>query len=136
FWAAGVNDLFTIDQHDKWLRYNLGLHTGIKPFSGHIMWMRVRHLNWNPQLILNMPMVTQSDPGSDNYGISNAHTMLHQCHNPALQGSLQYCWMRTKKNVMPEIAWSQMQHHFTPEFETLLDHGVTSGWYDTNNTLQ
>ncbi|KAG1844036.1 hypothetical protein DFJ58DRAFT_717670 [Suillus subalutaceus] len=147
FWAAGVNDLFAVDQHDKWLRYGLGLHTGIEPFSGRIMWMRVWHSNRNPQLILSyyldtlgtlghMPMVTQSDPGSENYGIANAHTMLRQWHDPALQGSLQHRWMRTKKNVMPEITWSQMWCRFTPGFETLLDHGVTSGWYDTNNTLQ
>ncbi|KAG2739204.1 hypothetical protein P692DRAFT_20757479, partial [Suillus brevipes Sb2] len=147
FWAAGVNDLFAVDQHDKWLRYGLGLHTGIEPFSGRIMWMRVWHSNRNPQLILSyyldtletlghMPMVTQSDPGSENYGIANAHTMLRQWHDPALQGSLQHQWMRTKKNVMPEITWSQMRRRFTPGFETLLDRGVTSGWYDTNNTLQ
>ncbi|KAG1742101.1 hypothetical protein EDB19DRAFT_1827762 [Suillus lakei] len=34
--------------------------------------------------LLDMPMVTQSDPGSENYGIANAHTMLHTsglwCH--------------------------------------------------------
>jgi hypothetical protein len=83
-----------------------------------------------------MPIVTQSNPGSENYGITNGHTMLCQWHNPALQGSLQHHWMRSKKNIMPEIMWSQMQHRFMPGFEMLLDHGVTSGWYDTNNTLQ
>lgn len=52
FWAAGVNDLFAVDQHDKWLRFGLALHTGIEPFSGCIMWIRVWHSNHNPQLIL------------------------------------------------------------------------------------
>ncbi|KAG1778331.1 hypothetical protein EV702DRAFT_1220104 [Suillus placidus] len=147
FWAAGVNDIFAVDQHDKWLRYGLGLHTGIEPFSGRIMWMRVWHSNRNPQLILSyyldtldmlghMPMVTQSDPGSENFGIANAHTMLCQWHDPALQGTLQHRWMRNKKNVMPEITWSQMRRWFTPGFESLLDHGVMSGWYNSNNTLQ
>lgn len=167
FWAAGVNDLFAVDQHDKWLKYGLGLHTGIEPFSGRIMWIRVWHLNRNPQLILSyyldtvetlghkaflsfkiiylltlsnlptdMPMVTQSDPGSENFGIANAHTMLRQWYDPALQGTLQHRWMRSKKNVMPEITWSQLRRRFTPGFEALLDHGVLSGWYDTNNTLQ
>lgn len=56
----------------------------------------------------DIPMVTQSDPGSENYGIANAHTRLHRWHDPALQGSLQYCWMKMKKNVMLEITWSQM----------------------------
>jgi hypothetical protein len=81
-------------------------------------------------------MVTQSDPGSENFGIANAHTMLHQWHDPALQGTLQHCWMHNKKNVMPEIMWSQLRCRFTPGFEALLDHGVLSGWHDTNNTLQ
>jgi hypothetical protein len=53
FWAAGVNDLFAVDQHDKWLRFGLGLHTGIEPFSGRIMWIQVWHSNRNPQLILS-----------------------------------------------------------------------------------
>ncbi|KAG1738475.1 hypothetical protein EDB19DRAFT_1982912 [Suillus lakei] len=132
---------------EVWLRYGLGLHTGIEPFSGRIMWMRVWHSNRNPQLILSyyldtldtlghMPMVTQSDPGSENFSIANAHTTLRQWHDPALQGTLQHRWMRNKKNVMPEITWSQMRRQFTPGFESLLDHGVMSGWYDSNNILQ
>ncbi|KAG1800593.1 uncharacterized protein BJ212DRAFT_1287220, partial [Suillus subaureus] len=146
FWAAGVNDLFAVDQHDMWLRFGLALHTGIEPFSGHIMWIHVWHSNRNPQLILSyyldtiqnldMPMVTQSDPGTKNYGIVNAHMMLQQWHDPALQGTLQHCWMQSKKNVMPEITWSQLCHRFTPSFESILDQGVNEGWYNTNNTLQ
>ncbi|KAG1829470.1 hypothetical protein EV424DRAFT_1470731 [Suillus variegatus] len=135
FWAAGVNDLFAVDQHDKWLRFGLGLHTGIEPFSGRIMWIRVWHSNRNPQLILtyylntieklgHIPMITQSDPGSENYGIANAHTMLRQMYDSSLHGTLQHRWMRTKKNVMPEIAWSQLRRRFTPGFESLLDEGV------------
>ncbi|KAG2150988.1 uncharacterized protein EDB93DRAFT_1249488 [Suillus bovinus] len=61
FWAAGVNDLFAVDQHDKWLRFGLGLHTGIELFSGWIMWIRVWHSNRNPQLKKNvMPEITWS----------------------------------------------------------------------------
>lgn len=52
FWAAGVNDIWAVDQHDKWKRFGLALHTGIEPFSGKILWMKVWHSNQNPQLIL------------------------------------------------------------------------------------
>ncbi|KAI6017262.1 hypothetical protein BKA83DRAFT_4497071 [Pisolithus microcarpus] len=86
FWAAGVNDLWAVDQHDKWSRFGLALHMGIEPFSGKILWIRIWHSNRNPQLILTyyldvveefrfIPLVTQSDPGSENFGIANArHT--------------------------------------------------------------
>ncbi|KAG1782583.1 hypothetical protein EV702DRAFT_1065370 [Suillus placidus] len=147
FWAAGVNDLFAVDQHDKWLRFGLGLHTGIEPFSGRIMWIQVWHSNRNPQLILNyyldtiaelghMPLITQSDLGTENYGIANAQTLLRQRYDPTLQGTLQHRWMHTKKNVMPEITWSQLWRRFTPGFENLLDEGVIEGWYDSGDTLQ
>jgi hypothetical protein len=63
FWAAGVNDLFAVDQHDKWLRFGLALHTGIEPFSGRIMWMRVWHSNRNPQLILTYYLETIQELG-------------------------------------------------------------------------
>ncbi|KAG9308115.1 hypothetical protein JVU11DRAFT_12515 [Chiua virens] len=132
FWAAGVNDIWAVDQHDKWLRFGLALHTGIEPFSGRILWMKIWHSNCQPQLILSyyletveslgyIPMVTQSDPGTENFGIANAQTMLRQMYDPALQGYVQHRWMWTKKNIMPEIAWSQLRHRFTPGFEALLE---------------
>ncbi|KAI6010570.1 hypothetical protein BKA83DRAFT_16275 [Pisolithus microcarpus] len=147
FWAAGVNDIWAIDQHDKWLRFGLALHMGVEPFSGQLLWMRVWHSNRNPQLILSyyletvrevgfIPMVTQSDPGTENFGIANVQTMLRQMHDPTLEGFIQHRWMRTKKNIAPEIAWSQLRCRFSPGFEALLEEGVDAGWYDVDNTLQ
>ncbi|KAI6094391.1 hypothetical protein EDD16DRAFT_1787743 [Pisolithus croceorrhizus] len=83
-----------------------------------------------------IPLVTQSNPGSENFGIANAQTMLHQWHDHALEGTLQHRWMRSRKNIKPEIMWSQLHWHFTPGFKTLLDEGVHQGWYDIDNTLQ
>ena len=79
--------------------------------------------------------MTQSDPGSENYGIANAHTVLHHWHDPSLSGTIQHRWMRQKKNVMPEIAWSQLRRRFTPGFENILQEGVNEGWYDMNRPL-
>ncbi|KAG1730904.1 hypothetical protein EDB19DRAFT_1831878 [Suillus lakei] len=102
FWAAGVNDIVTVDQHNKWLRFGLALHTRIELFSGCIMLI----VTLEPK-ILELQM-----------------------------GMLQHRWMRTKKNDIPEIAWSQLRCQFTPGFESLLDHGVEQDWYDSDNTLQ
>ncbi|KAG6371003.1 hypothetical protein JVT61DRAFT_10722 [Boletus reticuloceps] len=79
--------------------------------------------------LTDIPMVTQSDPGTENFGIANAQTMLRQLHDPSLAGFVQHRWMCTKKNIMPEIAWSQLR-------EDLLNQGVDVGWYDPDNTLQ
>jgi len=83
----------------------------------------------------DVPLVTQSDPGSENYGIANAHTVLRHWHDPNLSGTIQHRWMRQKKNVMPEIAWSQLRRRFTPGFENILQEGVNEGWYDMNHPL-
>ncbi|KAI6008923.1 hypothetical protein F5J12DRAFT_920784 [Pisolithus orientalis] len=147
FWAAGVNDIWVVDQHDKWNKFGLALHTSIELFSGKILWIRVWHSNRNLQLILTyyldvveelgfIPLVTQSDPGSENFGIANAQTMLCQWHDPALEGTLQHWWMCSRKNIKPEIMWSQLCRHFTPSFKSLLEYGVHQGWYDIDNTLQ
>lgn len=58
FWAAGVNDIWSVDQHDKWLRFGLALHIGIEPFSGVILWLKVWHSNRNSQLILSYYLET------------------------------------------------------------------------------
>lgn len=53
FWAAGVNDILAVDQHDKWKRFGLALHTGIDPFAGRIQWMKVWWTNNNPKVVLS-----------------------------------------------------------------------------------
>ena len=63
FWAVGVNDIWAVDQHDKWIRFGLVLHTGIKPFSGQILWMKIWHSNHNPQLILSYYLEVMAELG-------------------------------------------------------------------------
>ena len=55
-----------------------------------------------------MPLVSQSDPGVENFGLANGHTLLRHMHDPELADTLQHRWMNQKKNVMPEIASSSM----------------------------
>jgi len=86
--------------------------------------------------VIAIPLVTQSNPGSENYGIANAHTFLRHWHDPSLKGTLQHCWMRKKKNVMLEISWSQMRQCFTPGFENKLEQGILEGWYDPDDYLE
>jgi len=82
-----------------------------------------------------MPLITQSDPGSENYGVANSQTLLRHRHDPRLEGTIQHRWMRSKKNVKPEVTWSQMRRMFAPGFEDILDKGVNEGWYDMSRPL-
>ncbi|KAF8990788.1 hypothetical protein BDQ17DRAFT_1393070 [Cyathus striatus] len=139
WWAAGVNDIIAVDQHDKWkYKFGLGLHTSIDPFAGKIHWLKVWHTNSNPKLILSyylesienlgsMPLVTQSDPGSENFGLTNGHTFLCHYHDPALQGTLQHCWMHSKKNL---------RQRFTPGFEDILERGINEDFYHPDHTIE
>lgn len=51
FWAAGVNDVWPQDQHDKWGRFGLWLHAGVEAFSGEINWLKIWWTNKNPRLV-------------------------------------------------------------------------------------
>lgn len=68
FWAAGVNDLWAVDQHDKWLhRFGLALHVGLEPFSGRLLWLKVWHNNHNSKLILSYYLETVEKLGCTSF---------------------------------------------------------------------
>ncbi|KAF4594308.1 hypothetical protein EYR40_009111 [Pleurotus pulmonarius] len=146
FWAAGIMDMLCCDQHDKWKRFGLRLHTAIDPFIGKIHWIKIWYTNSDPVLITSyylddamesgsIPLITQSDPGSENFGIAKAHTFLRHWHDPAMDGHLCHRWMKEKKNIPPEISWSQLRRRFTPGFENILDKGVHMGWYNIDDSV-
>ena len=81
-------------------------------------------------------MVTQSDPGSENFGVANAQTYIRHRLDPTLSGTQQPRWMIKHQNILSEIKWSVFRRDFTPRFEDILDKGVFEGWYDVNDTLQ
>ncbi|KZT62642.1 hypothetical protein CALCODRAFT_425825 [Calocera cornea HHB12733] len=146
FWTSGVFAVVGVDQHDKWGRYGLHLHLGVELFSGAIQWLKVWSGNKNPRLIFSyylemvrrhhgIPMFTQSDRGTENYGIANGHTWLRQRLDPSLNGLLQHKWMGGHRNVKPEIKWSQLRREFSPGWENLLAYGLNVGWYDTTELL-
>jgi hypothetical protein len=74
-----------------------------------------------------------SDPGTENFGIVNAHTTVRQWLDPSLQGTLQHQWMFKKKNIKPEISWSVIRSAFSPGFEEILQGGVNDGYIDFQN---
>ncbi|KAJ7075212.1 hypothetical protein B0H15DRAFT_792147, partial [Mycena belliarum] len=147
FWAAGVMDIIAFDQHDKWGRFGLWFHLGMDPFPGRIMWLKVWWTNRNPKLVTSyyikatraaggISLITQSDLGSENYGIANCHTQTRHRLDPSLEGTLQHRWLGETHNIKPESTWSQMRRQFTPGFENILDSGVARGLYNVNRPLE
>jgi hypothetical protein len=52
FYAAGINDVWVQDQHDKWgTCFGLWLHNNLDPFTGFNNWLKVWWTNSNPRLI-------------------------------------------------------------------------------------
>ncbi|KAL0949185.1 hypothetical protein HGRIS_009263 [Hohenbuehelia grisea] len=133
FYAAGINDIWAQDQHDKWgPRFGLWLHCGIDPFSGFNNWMHVWWTNKNPRLITKyfldavrelgaIPVTTQSDPGTENYGVANVQTLARHELDPTLADTLQHRWMSKAKNVKSEANWSVLRRDFTIGFELLFE---------------
>ncbi|KAG2130210.1 uncharacterized protein EDB93DRAFT_1332123 [Suillus bovinus] len=144
FWCAGVNDVWPQDQHDKWLRFGLWLHISLDPFTGWINWLKVWWTNKNPRLIARyyldccrklgaVPLITQSDPGSQNFAVANTQTMIHHHLDPGLNGTLQHRWMQKHQNIKPEIMWSVFRRDFAPGFENMLAEDTHSLTITINN---
>lgn len=89
-----------------------------------------------PAVCSGIPLITQSDLGSENNGIANCHTHTHYWLDPSLCDTLQHCWKRNKNNVKPEAGWSQLRRQFTPGFEDILDKGINDGLYDPADRLE
>ncbi|KAK7041228.1 hypothetical protein R3P38DRAFT_2512612 [Favolaschia claudopus] len=148
FWSAGVMDMICFDQHDKWKRFGLWPHLGLDPYAGRILWLNIWWTNRNPKLITSyyinacrrvggVPLISQSDAGSENYGVANCQTVIRQQLDPSLEGTLQHRWMsKDGLNVKPEAGWSYWRRWFTPAFETILDQGVHEGLYNVENPLE
>ncbi|KAG1886720.1 hypothetical protein F4604DRAFT_1571626, partial [Suillus subluteus] len=147
FWTAGLHNIWVFDQHNKWCRFQLFLHVGIELFSGRILWLKIWWTNHNPCLICGwycdmvqslgaMPLVTQSDLGTENNGIANGHTMLRHLQDPGLARTLQHKFRGDHHNIKPEIFWSQLHHHWTLGFEDILDFGLSAGIYNPDDALE
>ncbi|KAK7019500.1 hypothetical protein R3P38DRAFT_2973640 [Favolaschia claudopus] len=133
FYAAGINDCWAQDQHDKWgPRFGLWLHNSIDPFIGFNNWLRVWWTNKNPRLIVKyyldacrelggIPMFSQSDPGNENNGVANAQTIMRQMLDLTLVGTLQHRWKTKKNNVKSEANWSVMRGDLAPGLEDLFE---------------
>jgi hypothetical protein len=83
-----------------------------------------------------IPLTTQSDPGSENYGVANIQTHARHELDPSLAGTLQHCWKRNKMNIKSEANWSVFRRDFAPGFEDLFESGVNAGYYDVDNVLE
>ncbi|KAG9083879.1 hypothetical protein FRC06_004327, partial [Ceratobasidium sp. 370] len=120
FYSVGANEIWAIDQHDKWKRFELWLHVGLDVFNA---------------ILENggMPLLTHSDPGSENYGVANAQSTLRQMLDPSLEGTMQHRWLKKHSNIKPEIFWSQFRRREAPGLEQLMQEGIENGWYNPVN---
>jgi hypothetical protein len=80
-------------------------------------------------------MVTNSDPGWENYEVANLQTLFRQAYDPLLEGTLQHRFLREKLNVKPEIEWGVLRRLFSPGFEDILEDGVQSELFDPSDPL-
>jgi hypothetical protein len=83
-----------------------------------------------------MPLVTQSNPGSENNGIANGHTLLRHLQDPALAWTLQQKFKGQHYNIKPKIFWSQLQWCWTPGLQDILDYGVSECIYNPDDALE
>jgi hypothetical protein len=83
-----------------------------------------------------VPVITQSDPGPENFGVANAQTYIRHRLDSTLAQTRQHRWMVKHQNILPEIKWSVLRRDFSPGFEDILKQGVFEGWYNVNDTLQ
>jgi hypothetical protein len=87
-------------------------------------------------LFVGIPLVTQSDRGTENNVIANCQTVIRHRLDPSLVDTLQHRWCVDKSNIKSEAMWSQLRRQFTPGFENQLDYGLNNGLYNPDDPLE
>jgi hypothetical protein len=83
-----------------------------------------------------IPLLTQSDPGTENNGIANAQLLLRQHLDPSLDGTLQHQWRRGHTNIKPEIFWGKLRRMWSEGWEQVFNEGVEAGLYDRHDQVE
>ncbi|KAI9451583.1 hypothetical protein BJY52DRAFT_1205891 [Lactarius psammicola] len=139
--------MWSLDQHNKFKCYGLFFHVGLDPYPGVIHWCKVWWTVRNPKLIARfyldtarfiggIPLITQSDPGTENVNVTYVQTALRHQMEPSLDGLIQHQWFCKHGNIKPEIHWSVFRRDWAVGFQALLDEGVDSGYYDIRDPLE
>lgn len=87
-------------------------------------------------IYVEMPLLTQSDAGTENFGVANVHTILRHRQDPALSASLQHKFMVNNKNIKPEVFWGMFRRNWTPGYEDVFEYGLVHGLYDPDNMME
>ncbi|KAF8274172.1 hypothetical protein EI94DRAFT_1696117 [Lactarius quietus] len=85
---------------------------------------------------LGIPLITQSDPGTENVHVAYAQTALRHQMEPLLARSIQHRWFHKHGNIKPEIHWSIFRRDWAVGFQALLDKGVDNRYYDIGDPLE
>ena len=87
-------------------------------------------------LFAGIPLITQSDQGTENNVVVNCQTVIRHRLDPSLVDTLQHCWCVEKSNIKSEAMWSQLHHQFTPGFKNQLNYGLNNGLYSPDDPLE
>lgn len=72
YYAAGPNDQWCYDGHDKLIKYGFAIHGCVCAYTGKIMWLHVGVSNHDPRIILQYYLQCVKEFGR-NYTIIQMH---------------------------------------------------------------
>ncbi|KAF9058321.1 hypothetical protein BDP27DRAFT_1372793 [Rhodocollybia butyracea] len=121
YYAAGVSNMWCLDQHDKFQKFGLRFHNAINPFSSRNIWVKCWWTNKNPILINSYYLEAVKQAGDAHCA---GYVPLTLMSDPG------------KKNIKSEINWSIYRRDFAPGFEELFNRGLLSGLYNPDKNLE
>lgn len=163
--CSGTDEIWGVDQHDKFKKWGLWLHVGLDTFSARVLWLKVWWTNSNPRLICKyfldaieeqtpprkfsfffkiqtikqatgMPMLTQSDPGTENFGIANVQSTLCQMLDSSLSGTMQHIRLRKHGNIKPEVFWAGYQKQLATGLEPFISIRLEEGFFNPDTHIE
>ncbi|KAG6913691.1 hypothetical protein DXG01_004882 [Tephrocybe rancida] len=61
-----------------------------------------------------IPVITQSDPSTENFGVANMHTSIRHHMDPSLRDTLQHAFKQNHQNIKSKANWHKVLPHGEP----------------------
>ncbi|KAJ7847149.1 hypothetical protein B0H14DRAFT_3867559 [Mycena olivaceomarginata] len=134
FYSAGMMEILSFDQHNKWKYYGLYLHLGMDPYTGRLHWNKIWWMNRNTALVtsyyLGAVRRQNTTPATRIMALPN---VIQPCVNdsiPLYVGPYSTNGFYNKMNIKSEISWGRLRRGWATGFEMLLDQEEIRGIID------
>lgn len=147
YYSVGPDETWSMDGHDKLVKFGLAIHGAVDVWSGKFIWLRVFTSNHEPRLIAKyfveaiaenkrFPYSIRSDCGTETVEVSSIIKMLHAQIASGVLPEDSYRYVPSTRNQRIESAWSRYLNAIGKNIQDTIQEGFDTRVYNDQDALE